>query len=101
MMTSYTVSKAKGPRLSDRNKFCPMGLLGDLKFFRDYLNDGSSMLGPSPSQVSLCGGSSGAKLMRIHVPSLSAMMDQDESFSKSIKTLIFKSMEDKAFAALA
>jgi hypothetical protein len=98
---TYQVSKDKGPRLSDKDNFCRMGILGDLQFFRECFDINSrNESTPLSNKVSLCAGSGGATLMRIDIASLVNMMRHDEYLAKSVKSLIFKSMEDKAFASL-
>jgi hypothetical protein len=93
--SSYRVNKERPPRLSDRANQCRMGLWGDL----DPTLLDLPQLSPPP-KTSLCAGKGGATLMRIHVPSLADLMKSDKDLAQSIRSLVYKSTEDKAISIM-
>jgi hypothetical protein len=82
------------PRRSDSSKPCMMGIWGDIEFSRKSKTktSGASFVPKS----SLRSGSDGTTMVRIHAPTLKKMMEEDVDLARSVESVLFKSVHDKA-----
>lgn len=111
--SSFQVTKYREPRLADHGLPCKMGLWGDIDYslfgITGLSSSSTSTLSSSstqpnttsiPSSSTLTSLSDDTKLLRIHVPTLSTIMETDVDLAKAMKTLLYKSTEDKVIAKM-